>query len=353
MKVGIIGYPQVGKSSLYRAAGQGHTKGTVTAVPVPDPRFDKIVEQVKPKKITPASVIFDDDIESVQPSGKMFSQKFLDDARKCDLLLHVVRVFESPTVAYHDDVNPARDLEAVEVEMILTDLGIVENRLERLKKSMTVKVSGSADYQEKALFEKVHGPLQDGTPFRVMELDEDEQKIVKNYQFLSGKECVVAFNIGEAGAAGILPAPGIDGMIAELATKGTRAVSLCAEIEEEIAQLDAADQLEFLESMGLSEPASNRMIKAIYDTLGLITFFTAGENETRAWPLKRGSSAVKAAGTIHNDIAKGFIRAEVVSYEDYCECGSLDAAYKANKMRLEGKDHIIHDGDLLHIRNKS
>ena len=351
MKVGIIGYPQVGKTSLYKAAGQGLAKGTVTAVPVPDPRFDTIVQQVSPKKITPATVVFDDDLEAVQPTGKMFSQRFLDEARKCDLLLHVVRAFDSPMAPFHDSVNPQRDRDAVDVEMILTDLGIVENRLERLKKSMTVKNPGSPDYLEKALFEKVHGPLQEGTPLRSMELDEEEAKIVRNYQFLSGKQCVVAFNVpeDEAATAGAT----VTGLIADLKKSGTEAFSLCATIEEEIAQLDSADQPEFLDSMGLTEPASNRMIRAIYHALGLITFFTAGENDTRAWPLQQGSSALKAAATIHNDIAKGFIRAEVVSFADYSEAGSLDAAYKSNKMRLEGKDYVIQDGDLLHIRNKS
>jgi GTP-binding protein YchF len=351
MKAGIIGFPQVGKSTLYRAAGQGLAKGTVTAVPVPDPRFDKIVTQVQPKKVTPATVIFEDDIEAVQPSGKMFSQRFLDDARKCDLLLHVVRVFDTPMAPYHDSVDPTRDLDAVEVEMVLTDLSIVENRLERLQKSMTVKNPGSPDYLEKALFTKIHGPLQDGTPIRGMDLDDEEQKIVRNYQFLSGKQCVVAFNVGEGEAA--MTPPKVSALMEGLLKKGTQSFTLCATIEEEIAQLEAADQPEFLESMGLAEPAANRMIRAIYDALGLVTFFTAGENETRAWPLARGSSALKAAATIHNDIAKGFIRAEVVSYADYCEHGSLGSAYKANKMRLEGKEYVVQDGDLLHIRNKS
>ena len=349
MKVGIIGFPMVGKSTVYRAASLGQAKGTVTAVPVPDKRFDQIVKQVNPKKITPATVIFDDDIEPAQPSGKMFSQRFLDNARQCDLLLHVVRAFESPTVPYHDSVSPARDLDSVEVEMVLTDLGIVENRLERLQKSMTVKNPGSPDYLEKALFERIHGPLQDGTPIRAMSLDEEEQKIIKNYQFLSGKQCVVAFNESESKPFGDV----VRGLIAQLAKNETQAFSICATVEEEIAQLDAEDQPEFLASMGLTEPASDRMIQAIYNALGLITFFTAGENETRAWALKKGSSALKAAGTIHNDIAKGFIRAEVVSYADYLEAGSLDAAYKANKMRLEGKEYVVQDGDLLHIRNKS
>ncbi|MDI9634704.1 DUF933 domain-containing protein [Kamptonema cortianum] len=353
MKVALIGFSQSGKSSLYRAAAQGQAKGDVTAVPVPDERFDTIVEQVKPKKATPATVVLHDDLEPIQggSGNKLFSQRFLDEARKADVLLHVVRAFESDMVPYHESVNPVRDLEAVDVEMILTDLGIVENRLERLQKSMTVKNPGSPDYLEKALFERVRGPLEDGTPLRDLEFDEEEQKIIKNYQFLSGKQTVIAFNVGEDEAS--QPSAAIQSKIEELMGKGTQAFAVCARIEEEIAELDPADQEEFLKDYNLTEPASKKVVRAIYDCLGLITFFTAGENDTRAWPLRQGSSALKAAATIHNDIAKGFIRAEVVHYADYLEYGSLDAAYKANKMTLEGKDYVIQDGDLLHIRNKS
>lgn len=352
MKVGLIGYSQSGKSTLFAAAAQGQAKGDIHAVPVPDQRFDTIVAQVKPKKATPATVIFHDHIEAIQGGQtRMFSQKFLDEARKMDVLLHVVRAFESDTVAYHEDVDPMRDLEAVETEMILTDLAIVENRLERLKKSMNLKTPGHPDAAENELFHKLKPLVEDGKPIRSLDLDEEEQKIVRNYQFLSGKQTVVCFNVGEAEAAA--PAAAIQARIASLKEIGTEAFSVCASLEEEVGQLDPADQPEFLASLGLTAPASHVVVRAIYDALGLITFFTAGENDTRAWPLRKGSSALKAAATIHNDIAKGFIRAEVVHYADYAEHGSLDAAYKANKMSLEGKEYVIQDGDLLHIRNKS
>lgn len=336
---------------MFQAVSFGHGRGSVAAVPVPDPRFDAIVTQVKPKKVTPATVILNDDIEDIQGSGKLFSQRFLDHAKKVDLLLHVVRAFDSPMAPYHTAVDPERDVEAVEVELVLADLQIVENRLERLKKSMTVRTPGSPDYLEKQLFDRVHGPLGEGVPLRAMDLDENDQTIVRNYQFLSAKPMVVAFNVGEDEAA--TPSVDTQSLAAKLNAKGTPAFAVCATIEGEIAQLDANDQPEFLASLGLSEPASARMIRAVYDAMGLITFFTAGENETRAWALRRGSNAVKAAGTIHTDIAKGFIRAEVVSYSDYAAHGSLDAAYSAGKMRLEGKDYIVQDGELLHIRNKS
>lgn len=351
MKVGLIGYPQSGKSTLYRAAAHGLAKGDVTAVPVPDPRFDRIVAQVNPKKQTPASVILHDDLEAAAPTGRAFSPRFLDGAKKMDLLLLVVRAFESPMAPYHASIDPVRDQEALDVELVLADLQIVENRLERLKKSLNVKTPGSPDYLDKVTFEKLHPALESGTPIRLMDLTEDDETVVRNYQFLTAKPTVVCFNVSEAEAA--KPSEPVQQAVDKLMKGGTQAFAVCATLEEEIGQLDEADQPEFLQSLGLSEPASHHVIRAVYDALGLITFFTAGENETRAWPLRRGSSALKAAGTIHNDIAKGFIRAEVVHYDEYDAAGSLDAAYSAGKMSLEGKEYVIRDGDLLHIRNKS
>ena len=350
MKVAIIGYSQAGRSTFYRAAARGLAKGEVTSVPVPDERFDAIVAQVKPKKQTPATVILHDDIEAVSGSGKAFSQRLIDQAKKADLLLHVVRAFDNPMSPYFAEVDPLRDQENIDVELVLADLQIVENRLERLQKSPTVKQSGSPDYLEKQFFDRVKPLLEEGTPMRAIEMNDDEQTVARNYQFLSLKPMVVAFNVDESGLAG---APAIDARIKELASKDTPAFYVAAPIEEEIAQLDPADQPEFLESLGLKEPASHIVIRAIYEALGLITFFTAGENDTRAWPLRRASNALKAAATIHNDIAKGFIRAEVVHYADYKASGSLDAAYSAGKMSLEGKEYVVQDGDLLHIRNKS
>lgn len=351
MKVGLIGFGASGKSTLYRAAARGLAKGDVTAVPVPDPRFEAIVEQVKPKKITPTTVMLHDDLDSAAGGAKMFSQRFLDDARKMELLLHVVRAFDSPTTPYHTEVDPLRDEEAISVELVLADLQIVENRLERLAKSLTVKTSGSPDYMEKQAFERLKTPLEDGIPIRALELTEDEDTICRNYQFLSAKPMVVAFNVNEGDVAS--PGAAIEKRIADLAAKATPAFTVSAPIEEEIAMLDADDQPVFLAELGLTEPASAKVIRAVYDALGLITFFTAGENETRAWPLRKGSSALKAAGTIHTDIAKGFIRAEIVHYDDYAAFGSLDKAYSGGKMSLEGKDYVMQDGDLIHIRNKS
>ncbi len=351
MKVGIIGFSQSGKSTLYRAAAQGRAKGDVTAVPVPDPRFDKIVGLVQPKKSTPATVILHDDVEAIQSGPKMFSNRFLEQARKADVLLHVVRAFESHSAPYHDSVNPGRDQEAVDVEMVLSDLATIENRYEKLLKIQATKSPGSTEYNEKMLFDRMRPELEDGVPIRALGLSEEDLKICGNFQFLSAKQTVVAFNAGEDEASS--PSAAVQKKIAELAEQGTSAFSVCASLEEEVAQLDPQDQPEFLKELGLSEPASAVMVKAVYDALGLITFFTARQKEARAWPLPAGSTALKAAATIHTDIARGFIRAEVVSYADWEECGSEDAANKAGRMRLEGKEYRVQDGDLLYIRNKS
>ncbi|AIE84833.1 DUF933 domain-containing protein [Fimbriimonas ginsengisoli] len=352
MKVALIGYAQSGRSTLYRAAARGLAKGDVTAIPVPDERFDTIVAQVKPKKQTPATVVLQDDLEAVQGQGRALSVKVVDSAKKADLLLAVVRGFENPAFPNHfETIDPIRDAEALDTELVLSDLQIIENRLERLLRSTTVKTPGSPDYMDKQALERFRSDLENGLPIRALTLTEDEEATVRTYAFLSAKPVVVVANVGEDDAAN--PPAKLAETFARWTEEGTPAFAVCATIEEEIAQLDAADQPEFLQSLGLTEPASHRVIRAVYDAMGLITFFTAGDNDTRAWPLRRGSSALKAAATIHNDIAKGFIRAEIVSYADYLAAGSLDAAYSAGKMRLEGKDYVIQDGDLIHIRNKS
>lgn len=351
MKVGLIGYPQTGKSTLYRAAARGAAKGDITAVPVPDERFDKIVAQVKPKKATPATVMLHDDLEAAASSGRAFSQRFLDSARRMDLFLHVVRAFDSPMAPYHTSIDPVRDAEAIEVEMVLTDLQIVETRLERLIKTQQARQPGSPEYNERQFCERVKPTLEEGKPLRSLEFGEVEEAIVRNFQFLTTKPMVVCFNIDEGNAAS--PPGEVVKKASELSASGTPAFAVCATLEEEVAQLAPEDQPEFLSALGLDQPASNKVIQSVYASMGLITFFTAGENDTRAWPLAKGSNALKAAATIHNDIAKGFIRAEVVHYADWEATGSLDAAYAANKMHLEGKEYVIQDGDLLHIRNKS
>lgn len=357
MNVALIGYPMVGKTTLYHAAARGMAKGDLTAVPVPDPRFDKIVAQMKPKKATPATVLFYDDLPDIQPSGKAFSTELLDKARRAEALLHVVRAFDSAIAPYHASIDPVRDQKAVEVEIVLADLQIVESRLERLIRSAASKAPGSPEYAERALFERIKTPLENGTPLRDVELSEAELSVARNFQFLSIKPIVVAFNVDETDPL-LSPQRESSVSVSEPVegrepVEGAFAFAVCATLEAEIARLDPADQPEFLASMGLKEPAADRMIRAVYDAMGLITFFTKGDNETKAWPLRKGSNALKAAATIHTDIARGFIRAEVVSYSDWEAAGSLEAAHAAGKMRLEGKEYVVQDGDLLMIRNKT
>lgn len=323
----------------------------MVAVPVPDDRFDTIVRQAKPKKATPASVVFHDNLPAVAPTGKMFSTRFLEAARGAELLLHVVRAFDSPAAPYHDSVDPLRDLELVSTEMVLTDLQIVENRLERLERMQTSRQPGTADYNQRLALEYIREPLERGTPVRALQLEEEQLKALNGLQMLTSKPMVVAFNVGEAQAAD--PGQSILDAVDELAKNETPAFWVCATLEEELAQLPEEDQPEFLASLGITESAGTKVVQSVYAGLGLITFFTVGNHEARAWPLRKGSSALKAAETVHTDIARGFIRAEVVHFADYLAAGSVDAANKAHKMRLEGKDYVVRDGDILHIRNKS
>lgn len=351
MKVGLIGFSGAGKTTLFKACSGGQVRGDVVAVPVPDPRFDRIVSLVQPKKATPASVVLHDDLEDVAGTGRMFSQSLIDAARRMDALLEVVRAFDSPAAPYHDAVDPARDLRRLEEELVLLDLGIVETRLERLAKSAPSRQPGSPEYREREFLERIRPVLESGRPLRDEEFSEEDQALARNYQFLSVKPLVTCVNVDEAEEEALRT--GRTDLVDELAARGRVAFAVCAKLEEEIAGLEAEDRASMLEALGLERPASARLVRAVYDALGLITFYTAGENETRAWPLRRGASALKAAATIHTDIAKGFIRAEVVHYEDFVEHGSLEAAARANKRHLEGKDYVVQDGDLLNIRHKS
>ena len=346
MKAGLIGYPYSGKTTLFEAIATAGKSGDIASVPVPDPRFEKICEVIQPKKKTPASVEFVDNAARMPESGQGKPSDFAVAARRLDVLVHVVRAFESPSIPFHASVNPLRDHDSVETELILSDLQIVENRLERLAKSLDAKKPGTNDYAERILFEKVKPSLESGEPFRSMELDEEELETIKNYQMLSAKPLVVVLNVSES----MIGNTEIENQFHE---KKVNAFSICASIENDISQLDQIDRQPFLNDLGIQKPGSEALVSAIYDALGLLTFFTAGEKETKAWPLRKGSTAVKAAGTIHTDIAKGFIRAEVTHYADFDRIGNLKACYDQSLMKLEGKEYIVQDGDIINIRNKS
>lgn len=339
MKVGLVGYSGAGQTSLLDAITGGNRKGELVAVPVPDERFEKICAAVQPKKKVPSTVEVQDNAATLREGPSQAG--FAEAARRVDALLHVVREFDSPSVPFHASPNPSRDHSALETELVLADLSLIENRLEKLQKSPAAKQPGSADYLEKQIFEKIKPSLEDGTPIRRLDLSAEESQRLSNYQLLTAKPMVVAVNCSEARI----------GEESEFEARLSDPVfRICAEAEKEIASLEPEERGEFLKDLGIEEPASQSMVRAVYEALGLITFFTAGEHITQAWPLRKGSTALKAADTIHTDIAKGFIRAEVVHYSDFERIGTVKGAYSQGAMKLEGKEYVIQDGDIINIR---
>jgi GTP-binding protein YchF len=342
VKVGLIGYAGSGKTTLLDAVSGGNRKGDLVAVPVPDPRFEAICAAVQPKKRVPATVEILDNAATLRASGSQAG--FAEAARRMDVLLHVVREFDSPMAPFHAEPNVERDQGSLEAELILADLGIVENRLSKLARSLDAKKPGQPEFFEKNALEKLRPGLEDGEPIRRIELTEEETAAIAGFQMLTAKPIIIAINCGENEI----------GNKSEF-EKNTREpiFRICAEIEKEIALLEEDERKAFLDDLGIERPASEALVRAVYEALGLITFFTAGENITQAWPLRAGSTALKAADTIHSDIAKGFIRAEVTHYPDFEKHGDMKAAYTANAMKLEGKEYVVQDGDIINIRNKS
>jgi GTP-binding protein YchF len=343
VRAGIVGYAFAGKTALFEAVSAGSRSGDITAVAVPDSRLDRICDVVQPRKRTPTTLELVDDAARMPESGQGKASDFATAARKVDVLVHVVRAFDSPTVPFHDVPNPQRDHLALEAELLLADLQLIENRLERLAKSLDARKPGTKDYLEKVLFEKLKPLVESGHPIRKTQLTGDEDEIVRNYQLLSAKPIVVAINCAEADLRASSDFE---------RSCGDPVFRICAEIEREIARMDEEDRAEFLHALGIDRPASEALIRAVYDALGLISFFTAGQNETKAWPLRKGASALRAAAAIHTDIARGFIRAEVVHYEDFERVGSVKGSYDQGLMKLEGKDYVVRDGDIINVRCK-
>ena len=342
MKVGLIGYAGSGKTTLLDAVSGGTRKGDLVAVAVPDPRFDAICAAVQPKKRVPATVEILDNAATLRSSGSQSG--FAEAARRMDVLLHVVREFDSPMAPFHAEPNIERDQGSLEAELILADLGIVENRLSKLARSLDAKKPGQSEFFEKHALEKLKPALEDGEPIRRVDLSDEEKAAIVGFQMLTAKPIIIAINCSENK---INEKTGFENKSIDPVFR------ICAEIEKEIALLEEEERKAFLDDLGIERPASEALVREVYDALGLITFFTAGENITQAWPLRKGSSALRAADTIHSDIARGFIRAEVTHYEDFVKFGDMKAAYAGNAMKLEGKEYIVQDGDIINIRNKS
>ena len=348
MQIGIIGVKFTGKTTLFNVitgaalpTGQGGVDPHLAVGKVPDPRLNRLTEMFNPKREIHTSVEWVD-IPGFQvgigTDGAREATRFLEHGRKVDAMAQVIRCFDGG----FGTPDPAGELETLAMELALADLQIVENRLEKLAKEKD-RMGKVANPLEPPMFQRFLEQLEAERPLRDLELNPDEEKMSSGYAFLTAKPLIAVFNL-EEGAE--VPAEAVKA--AEAA--GAVVVSLCATMEEELCELDPDDAKEFLEDLGIEEPAKNLMIRAAYGALNLQSFFTVGPDECRAWPVPRGATAPMAAGVIHSDLQRGFIRAEVTHYEDLITLGGLAEAKAANKMSLEGKNYVVQDGDILEIR---
>jgi ribosome-binding ATPase len=356
LRAGLIGLPASGKTTLFqlltsaREAPRIHGKAeaNVGISRVPDERLDRLTALFQPQRRVPATVEFAD-----MAAGRSEAKSLLDVVayRNADALLHVVRAFEEPSVPHpNGSINPIRDVKTIEDELVLADLGVVERRLERLEKDL--KKNPSAELkQEQALLIKCQAALESGQPLRTLGLSGEDLKRLRGFQLLSAKPLLVVLNIDEADIARMDRAVEAAGLDNWTAAAQARAVPVCAKIELEIAQLDPEDAKTFLADLGLHESGLDRVIRAAYELLGYISFFTVGEDECRAWSIPRDTPAQEAAGAIHSDIQRGFIRAEVVRCDRLLERGSLAACRDHGELRLEGKEYLVADGDVITFRH--
>jgi len=359
LRAGLIGFPSSGKTSLFQLLTSikdatprgGKADANVGVARVPDDRLDEMTALFNPRKRVPATVEFAD----IAGAGgaKAGAQALLDVApfRNADALLHVVRMFRDPSVPHPaGSVDAARDVRAMEDEVILADLGVVERRLERLEREIK-KTNTPELRKEQEILQRCREALEAGRPLRALELAADDAKRLRGFQFLSAKPLLIVLNLDEADLANAQDAVKLAGIEDFLTGAATRAVPICAKIELEIAELDDADRAAFMADLGLHESGLDRVIRASYDLLGYISFFTVGEDECRAWSIPRDTPAVLAAGEIHSDISRGFIRAEVVRYEHLLARRTLAACRDHGELRLEGKEYIVLDGDVINFRH--
>lgn len=361
LTAGIVGLPNVGKSTLFNAItnqkilAENYPFATIEpnvgVVTVPDKRMDKLKEMYEPNRFIQTAYEFTDIAGLVKGAsqGEGLGNKFLSHIREVDAIVEVVRCFDDSNIIHVEgEIDPIRDIETINLELAISDLDIINNRLERVaKKARTTK--DKTDLLEVETLEMCKKSLEENHPIRQLSLNEEQQKIIKTYSFLTAKPIIYLANVKESELAE--EDNDYVKKVKEYAKlENARVVSLCAKVEEDLSEMSDEDKIEMLEALGVEESGLNKLITATYDILGLATYFTVGKDEVRAWTFKKGMNAKECAGIIHTDFEKGFIRAEVISYDDLIECGSEIKVKEAGKARLEGKEYLMQDGDICHFR---
>jgi GTP-binding protein YchF len=359
LKCGIVGLPNVGKSTLFNALTSAKALAAnypfatkdpnIGVITVPDKRLDKLAELVQPKAVIPTTIEILDIAGLIKGAskGEGLGNQFLANIREVDAIIHVIRCFEDPNVVHVDgDVNPVRDKEIIDMELLFKDLETVEKRLDRLRKQ--AKSGKKEDQKLVVIAEQIREQMDASVPARAMDLDEDGKALIKDMFLLTAKPVLYLLNVDEES---VHEGNAFTQTFIQAMDENAEILLISAGIEADIAQLESREErAEFLEAMGLEEPGVNRVIHAAYHLLNLITYFTAGEKEVRAWTIQRGWKAPQAAGVIHTDFEKGFIRAEVIKYDVFLQYGSEQAVKEAGKMAVEGKEYVVGDGDVMHFR---
>ncbi len=362
LTAGIVGLPNVGKSTLFNAITKSQVEAAnypfatiqpnVGVVEVPDRRIDRLVELFHPKKTIYTTFEFTDIAGLVKGAskGEGLGNQFLSNIRLTDAICHVVRCFDDPNITHVENtIDPIRDIEIINLELILADLQTIENRIAKVERKSKTTNDKEAK-TEMALLEKLKPHLEAGKPARSLELDEDELLLLKNYNLLSSTPVIYVANMDEEGVMDPESNPYYAAVKDFAEKENSEVVALCAKIEEDLSSLDPEEKSVFLEELGLPQSGLDQLIRKAYDILGLCTFLTAGEDECRAWTFKKGMKAPDCAGVIHTDFKRGFIRAEVYTFDDIDQLESEHAIKEAGKLRLEGKEYVVQDGDIMHFR---